>query len=130
MLIEWTKEFEICDKIDSQHKRLIELINHFYEAYIFSSSAKKSVQEIIEELSIFASYHFRTEEALFREHDFILKGKHLNEHRDFENEIKKFSERFNSNDMSLSNDIIIFLKDWVNFHLLDTDKKNIRIICK
>jgi len=127
MLIEWTKEFEICEIIDAQHKKLFDIINNFFNEYLYAE--KNSVQKAIEELEKYTHFHFETEEKLFKKYEYQLTNNHIKEHRDFEKEIKSFAKRYKKKDSSLSNNIIVFLKEWLVNHILITDMKFKNKIC-
>lgn len=128
ILIHWKNSFEIDQGIiDEQHQKLIRLINDLYTAF-YEGQANKVIEAIIVELEAYTRYHFETEEALFSGIGFDQEAKHLQQHRFFEEKIKHFKEDFINEDLRLSYEIMNFLRDWLQNHILDSDKKYIPYI--
>ncbi len=127
-LIEWTDEFSICEPIDSQHKKIIDLINKLYDAFV-NAKAKEVVSEIISELIAYADYHFRTEEQMFEKYNYSLKHEHIREHDYLRTKVNEFVRRYDQGDDFLMYDLMNFMRDWLRDHILLTDKKYVDEIC-
>lgn len=56
-LIEWSDDFRICDVIDVQHKKLVDLINNLYQAFV-EAKVKDAILPIIKKLRGYTIYHF------------------------------------------------------------------------
>jgi len=66
----WHKEYSIgVDEIDSQHKRLLELMGHVYELGKVGNS-HPLLEAVLGELSRYALFHFRSEELLMRTYSY------------------------------------------------------------
>jgi hemerythrin len=119
----WKEDYSVNIKeIDDQHKKIIEMLNVLYIAFMKKEHQEK-LEKIIVELGNYAVYHFATEEKYFREFKFSGKMEHINEHVRFREKVSLFSEEFQRNNSVLTFSVINFLKDWLNKHILIDDKK-------
>ncbi len=121
-LINWSQDFEICDLVDKQHKKLIELLNQLYTAFLQNQS-HQILLDIITELKKYTIYHFKTEEAIFDKFGFVFSREHKNEHKFFTEKILEFAEKYNKNPHALTTELLDFLFNWVVNHILISDKK-------
>ncbi len=121
-LINWTQDFEICDLVDKQHKKLIELLNQLYTAFLQNQS-HQMLLDIISELKKYTIYHFKTEEAIFDKFGFVFSREHKNEHKFFTDKVREFAFKYFHNPDLLTVEILDFLFNWVINHILLSDKK-------
>jgi len=122
-LITLSDEFWLSIKIiDDQHENLVKLINKFYDS-LQEDSYKENLSQIISSLVDYAEYHFATEEELMKKFDFSEFAEHQAEHNAFILKIKDFSKRYETGKMVLSSEVTRYINNWVNTHLLGTDKK-------
>jgi len=122
-LITWSDRFIIDNSvIDSQHKKLISIINELYSAFL-EGEANNAISGIIEELADYTIYHFKEEEDFFERIDYYRKDFHKKQHADFVETILKFKTKLARDDSGLSYEIMIFLRDWLQKHILEADKK-------
>jgi len=64
----WDKNFETGIKlIDEQHKELVKILNRL-AAHLASRSTPIVLNNIFDELTSYAQYHFKSEEAIWGEH--------------------------------------------------------------
>lgn len=123
LLITWTEEYNIDGAIiDSQHQKLISLINRLYKSFS-EGKANDEIGKIIDELIDYTVFHFSTEEEFFDRVNYIDKDVHIAQHNDFINKTKLFNEKFMNREDDLSYDIMDFLRDWLQNHILGSDKK-------
>lgn len=122
-LIEWTdKDFSVkVSEIDEQHKKLVELINQLFAAFK-EGKAKKQIKDILKALVDYTIYHFGTEEKYFKEFDFENTDKHVEEHKKFAGQVAQFQEDFIAGKVSVTYDLMNFLKDWLINHIQKTDR--------
>ena len=124
-LIPWSDIFSIDKKIiDSQHKILIKLINELYAAFL-DGKANDHISNILDELTKYTVSHFKTEEVFFEEVNYDDADNHKKEHQDFVYKVVDFKTKFKEGDVSLSYDIMNFLRDWLQNHILVSDRKYI-----
>ncbi|MDD3628037.1 MAG: bacteriohemerythrin, partial [bacterium] len=79
-LIEWTKELSVnFSTIDSQHKKLIGLINKLHDA-MKEGKGSAVLDEVINEMSDYAKIHFETEEKYMEKFKFPELVAHREKH--------------------------------------------------
>ncbi len=129
-IIKWMPNYSVGSPlIDEQHKKLINLINKLYDAFL-RNDHKDKILEIIEEMEEYTQFHFKTEEELFRKAGYSESTEHMKEHRDFEKKVVEFKEKYNKNKGALTYEVMSFLRNWLNNHILVTDKKYVEELKK
>lgn len=117
----WTENLSVeIDIIDDQHKVLIQLINDSSRMILKRDNGR--VKEIIGELRQYTDTHFSEEENLFKQSEYPLVEKHLMEHRYFIDKLEDFDKNLTDNDVSVSINILEFLKNWLFYHIEIIDK--------
>lgn len=121
--IEWSEKFLTGVKeADEQHRKLVELINELYEA-MKQGKGREVLDKILDELVKYADYHFSTEETLMSKYGFPELAAHKKEHENFKVKIKEFLEKKAKGEVTLSIEVMNFLKEWLVKHIMGTDKK-------
>jgi len=65
--MDWQTDYQVgVAEIDSQHKRLMEMVNSLHEA-MKSGSGKTLIPKILNEMVEYTASHFSTEERLMQE---------------------------------------------------------------
>jgi hemerythrin len=108
--------------IDDQHKKLIDLINTFYES-VSKQSSKELMFNLIKSLKEYTVYHFSTEEKYMKQFGFPGYNSHKIEHDKFVEKVLQLEEKFNSGKIILTLEVTFFIKDWVAKHIMETDKQ-------
>ena len=122
-LIKWNSFYSVhVDEIDEQHKKLIHLINEMYDA-MKNGKGTDALGSILSELVEYTKYHFDTEEELFLEHDYPEREAHKKVHDDLTRRAKAFKDQFDQGNESRAMDVMLFLSNWLNVHILEVDKK-------
>jgi hemerythrin len=122
-LIEWDESLSVnVEELDGQHRRLIGLINDLNDA-MKRGQGKEGLAVIIGELSSYAGDHFATEEKYFDRFAYPDSRRHKSEHTDFVRKVTDFKGEFDSGQLALSVQVMLFLKDWLKGHILGSDKK-------
>jgi hemerythrin len=122
-LITWNETLEVnIKKIDDQHKRLIELINILHDS-MKAGKGNELIGPILSDLLSYTAFHFATEEKLFQEYAYPEFLRHKKEHDDLANKVKAFGNDFRSGKISVTIDVMHFLRDWLRSHILGSDKK-------
>jgi hemerythrin len=120
-LIEWTDDFSVrVAEIDLQHKKLVEMINNLHQAML-DGKGNKLISEILDGLAQYAVYHFQTEEKYFDQFNFEGGEKHKQTHADFVKKVSLFVDEFNKGSVMLTIDVLDFLSDWLQHHILGED---------
>lgn len=120
-LIEWTDDFSVnVEEIDLQHKELIVLINKLHEAML-SGEGSKVISSILDSLAKYALYHFKIEEDYFDKYNFEGGNEHKASHAAFVEKIDLFMKDFKNGEVMLTIDVLDFLSDWLQDHILGED---------
>jgi hemerythrin len=130
MFLKWNDSFSVkVNSIDQQHKKLIDLINSFYDN-INQGSPKEKLLILINELKKYTIVHFSTEEEYFKKFNYLDFAAHKEEHDKFVATIQNYEERYKSGKLLLTIEVTNFIKKWITQHILGTDKKYIELFQK
>jgi hemerythrin len=122
-LIEWNSNLSVnVSEIDSQHQKLVALINQLNEA-MSQGKGKDVAGKILSELVNYTSTHFATEEKYFDQFKYPETFSHKKAHAELVKKVLEFQEGFNKGSLALSLELMRFLKDWLTVHIQNTDKK-------
>ncbi len=122
-LFTWSDEYSVnVSGFDTQHKKLVDLINELHSA-MKEGKSKEVLGKIIGELISYTKFHFSAEETLMVQAKYPGLAKHKEEHEAFTKKVLEFEEKFQRGSVVLSQEIILFLKDWLINHIQGTDKK-------
>lgn len=120
-LINWNPALSLGHPtIDSQHQRLVDLLNQLYDA-IQDRQGVMVLRTVLTELEHYTEYHFETEDELMRETRHEFTEEHRQEHlqmilrlRDFRNDLES---SFASPQLLLE-----FLQQWLITHIAGADR--------
>ena len=120
MIIEWSDDFcTHVEEIDAHHKHLFDILNR-----IIRSAENKNrfeIHSILEELNAYAHYHFAAEEQLFKDTQYPLIAKHLEEHAYFLNTVAALLQQAKVEGSFITFDTTQFLTQWITDHILHLD---------
>lgn len=121
-LIIWNDAYSVdLPEIDSQHKKLIGLINQLYNLYLERN--QHQVHDVIKEIQDYTVYHFSTEENLFKAKNYSQQEEHKVLHEQFIDEFNQLLEQYKGAESVLTMKIMTFLQRWLTNHILKEDKK-------
>ncbi|NOU20061.1 MAG: hemerythrin family protein [Bacteroidales bacterium] len=121
--IVWTEALSVKVKsIDDQHKKLIDMINDFYDS-INKHSNDELILNLINSMKNYTVMHFSTEEKYMLQYKYPHYDQHRVEHQNFVSKVNEFEKKVKSGKIIVSYEITSFLKDWLKNHIQDTDKK-------
>ena len=119
--VQWTRNMDLgINDIDSQHRLLVDYINDLHSAMTNNSSAQEMLG-ILRKLRDYTSTHFRDEEKHFVHSDYPSIKEHLQIHRDFEAKVNEVEQGIKQGTITLSMDLLSFLKDWLVEHIMGMD---------
>ncbi|MBK8870169.1 MAG: hemerythrin family protein [Elusimicrobia bacterium] len=122
-LINWNPSYSVkIGEIDSQHQKLITMINELNDAML-KGKAKDILSPLIDGLIAYTQVHFSKEEMLFDKYKYPDTPAHKEEHAAFVKKVSEFREGFKKGNMSLTINIMDFLSNWLTKHICGTDKK-------
>jgi len=112
------------EQVDTQHKRLFELVNELVGQCMDGSNAEK-LKETLDFLVNYTVYHFYDEESLQVQYSFPEYKRHKQLHEDFKETVGGLVQRFAESGSSeeLSNDVNKIVVRWLVGHIQKEDKK-------
>jgi hemerythrin len=121
--LEWQDSFSVnVREIDEQHKVLVGMINTLHEA-ILEHKGRDANRAIINDMVNYALVHFDTEEKYMRKYDFPEYPVHKLQHDKFRSKALDLQKRMENDVFILTLEILTFLKDWLQNHILETDQR-------
>jgi hemerythrin-like metal-binding protein len=122
-LITWSNMLSTgISEQDTQHKKLIDLINQLNDAMQAGQGAAV-LGNVLNELVNYTVFHFSYEEKLMGQHKYEDTPAHKAEHLKFVQTVGDFKKKFDSGKAVISVEIMNFLRDWLTSHIMKTDKK-------
>ena len=120
-LMEFGNEKKIgIQKIDNEHKEIIENINHLYE---IKDSEKKEILKSYNSLLEKFKKHFNSEEEYMKKHKSINYISHKLEHDRAYNKYYSYYISYKSGNNNFDPEILLSMRNWIENHLLKKDKK-------
>lgn len=118
----WGPQLEIgIHEIDLQHRNLLAIANHLHDA-IAAGQAMQAVDWILEELTLYAKYHFATEEKLMKRHRHADSEEHTREHEKMLKAIRRFKKKFHAGEPRVEHEVMEFLGVWMTRHIMGSDR--------
>jgi hemerythrin len=108
--------------IDEQHKKLIAIINDLHDAMV-AGQGKTIMDDVLARLIDYTKFHFSTEEHLMAQYDYPDRITHETQHIELTTQVGQLYIKVKDNKASVTIETMGFLKNWLNHHILETDKK-------
>lgn len=122
-LISWKDKYEThIETLDEQHKKLVKMINELHDS-MKSGASVEVCHKILKEVVEYTDYHFKSEEKLFQKHNYPDAIRHKKEHDDLRAKAIEHLNNYKEKPLSSSLEVMIFLKEWLNHHILEVDMK-------
>ncbi len=109
-------------EIDNQHKQIVDVINHL-QASMSQGKGKEVLGKILGNMAQYARGHFATEEKIMQTNGYPGLTEQKKEHEAFTKKALALKADFDSGKVSLSIDTMMFLKNWLDDHIANTDRK-------
>lgn len=120
--IEWKKRFETgVEQFDNEHKKLVEIINKLNKAML-NGQGKETLEGILDELTNYTVTHFKHEEDLMDKFDYPTTDDHKRKHAALVQNVVKTREDISKGKITVTSDLLDFLKAWLVEHILKTDR--------
>jgi|APDOM4702015159_1054818.scaffolds.fasta_scaffold390633_1 methyl-accepting chemotaxis protein/hemerythrin len=121
-MFEWDEKYSVgVLSIDNQHKEILSIMGRLLDA-MKKGQASEISAGIIHELEKYAASHFQKEEFFFHRFNYIGLSDHIIEHQNFKDKIRVLKSDLHSGKITLSFELLNFLKDWIDHHILVIDK--------
>ncbi len=122
---EWDSCYETgLEDVDEQHQYLVEIINRYGALIAENNISLQDIRMALFELSRYAEFHFREEEALMREVG-VYEGHvadHIKIHRAFMVDIVSMQAFISEENKRASEHLLNFLIHWLAYHILGIDQ--------
>jgi len=121
--IDWQESFSVQVKeLDDDHKALILMINTLHQA-LMENDVRDAQKRTVDQMISYAANHFSAEEKYMLQFAFPGYEKHKAEHDQFTAKALDLQGRMDKAGVVLTLEILSFLKDWLQDHMLVVDKE-------
>ena len=120
MTIKWDEINSVNVKeIDEQHQKLIAVINQFFAT---GGDGKEALEVVLGELTEYANYHLKFEEALFDKFQYEKSAEHKKMHQFYQQKVAEFKKDVEAgNHQEVFTAMSEFLKEWWISHINNAD---------
>lgn len=126
-MLAWSDHFATkIEIVDTQHKKLFELLNLLPESVASGTPDPVMIEQTLKELMAYADKHFVDEELLMAHHH--LDPRHINvhrmEHKSFMYDIQNMWEHLSLEEdlAEVSEKLVRFVTSWLTYHILGIDQ--------
>ncbi len=126
-MFNWSEKFEThIEIIDTQHKKLVAILDKLCVAINRRNLDEESLNNVLIELANYAKQHFADEEQLM--HEYHVSEKHISlhcmEHRSFAYDVEKVRKYISPNTdiFEIGEKLVQFITSWLTYHILGLDK--------
>jgi len=118
---DWEPSYSVqVRQFDDHHKELIRLLNEAEENFRMKAG-QEATRVVVDRLIDYAQYHFSAEEAWMKERHYDGLLRHTAEHDAIWRKLFDFQTDYHLGKSQLSFEVLDFLKEWLNGHILTTD---------
>jgi len=122
-LFVWDADYCVNIKeIDRQHQKLFALFNELYAA-MQQGHGDEVIGKVLASVVDYTAYHFAHEEELFRKYGYPDEADHRAEHAKLTEQARALEQRLRAGQSEVSVVTLKFLCDWLNHHIIGSDKK-------
>lgn len=122
-MFQWNEKYSTgIQSIDNQHKEIFAYMNRLLDAMKLGQ-ADKVIYQIVIELEKYSIVHFQKEEFFFQRFNYSETKEHIQEHQFFIQKVASLKSELKAGKKALFIELLNFLKDWIENHILVTDKK-------
>ena len=119
----WNESYSVgVGELDEQHKALIRMINEMHYA-MNNDKGQEAIAIIVEQMFDYMEIHFSTEEGYMRQYSYLGYAAHAKEHEVFRAKARDLRQRVSEGEFVLSFEIVQFLSDWLQKHIMVSDMK-------
>ena len=101
------------------------MINEMYDAFI-KGQANEVISEILKRMIEYTDYHFSAEEKIFEKHNYPKFAEHKEKHEGFVKKVIDFQIGYEACDVSLTYEVMDFLRKWLLEHIMGDDKDYVK----
>jgi hemerythrin-like metal-binding protein len=117
----WSDKYSVGVKVlDNQHSVLVDTLNKLYDA-MMKGQAREITGPLLLMLVEYTKEHFATEEKMMTATKYPGFKQHIAKHRELTKQVSEFVGRYERGEITLSVDLLNFLRDWLGTHILKED---------
>jgi hemerythrin len=121
--IVWSDQYSVgVEKIDAQHKQIIDMINLLQDA-LAKKDASAEIKQVLLSLAEYAKTHFSYEEKLMTHIDYPGLAAHVREHARLTQEVQDMLKRLKRGDSVSARRLLSMLRSWWTTHIERDDMK-------
>jgi hemerythrin len=121
-LLTWSDKFSVQVKqFDDEHKKLIDIVNRLHDAMKIGKG-KDVLGEVLNALISYTRNHFAAEEKQMKAKNYPAYEEHKKEHNQLVMQVLDVQKQMQEG-VLLSQTVMTFLKNWLETHIIGTDKK-------
>lgn len=124
-MYEMKKEYMLgITQIDNEHSKLFEIADKLYELINFEFIPDKFdyIMTVIDELKLYAKYHFESEEAYMESINYKKMFSQKIDHNNFINKMEEYSpSKIDENQVGVCKELLSFITEWLVSHILEKD---------
>lgn len=125
-MLEWSDKFATkIEIIDTQHKRIFDLLKRLADSFRKGRPGEAMIKEALQQLVDYANTHFVEEEMLMLQFHVDVRhvSMHRMEHKSFIYDIQRMSEQLFSEDgqADVAERLVHFITSWLSYHILGMD---------
>jgi hemerythrin-like metal-binding protein len=119
----WTSEYSVgVEAMDRQHRHLVDLINQLHTA-MKNGAPRSEIHDVFQGLAVYTQQHFTAEEAFMQRTGYQGLQGHQAQHRELISSLGILWKDFQAGRMTVSLELMKFLKQWLLNHILNSDRK-------
>jgi hemerythrin-like metal-binding protein len=123
VIFPWQAKYSVgIPQIDAQHQGLIKLINDLHAA-MAAGQGKETAGKILDQLVRYTEVHFNYEEGMLRQKGYSQLTAHQATHKKLTAQVVELRERYKGGNITLSMEVMQFLKSWLADHIMGHDHK-------
>ena len=122
-LMTWNSSLSVGVRaLDQQHLRLVDTLNELHDA-MKVGKANNITGPLLKSLTAYTRDHFAAEEALLNQTRYPKLAEHRLKHRGLTSEVESYVARLERGEMTLSLQLLNFLKTWLTTHIKQEDRE-------
>lgn len=122
-LVAWKEGYSVNIKeIDAQHQKLVSILNELHSA-VLAGKGKEVLGTVLDGLIQYTVTHFKTEEYYFDKFNYPETELHKKQHLELVEQVTELKLKFDAGENIFTIDLMNFLKDWLQEHIVGSDKK-------
>jgi len=122
-ILSWSNKYSVGVKtLDDQHKGLLRVLNELHAA-MMKGEAQKIAGPLLDKLMAGARDHFALEERMMSEARYAGMADHRAKHQELIVKLGNFIDRSRKGDNTMYVQLLNFLRDWLNDHMLQEDQE-------